>query len=113
MSGEANEEIAAWLAGELDEAGCARLRARLLADKGQLREYLRAVRFDQDLAALVKARDERQQHGYPSERISRHPPASAGRWLRPAALAALVALLVGGALLWWPRGSGQAATPSF
>ncbi|MBA2481014.1 MAG: FecR domain-containing protein [Planctomycetes bacterium] len=97
---DADELIDAHLQGRIDDDQRLRLRAWLLEDREHQREYLRAVRFEQDLTELVRARDTRREHGYPSTRLesahARRPRVLRGpsRWWSGAMVAAALVLML-------------------
>ncbi len=79
---------------------------RLVADPAYAAAWLRAARFEGDLAALVRSRAQRAEHGHPSVRrpvLRRRAPSARRRWLPAAVLAAVAVLALAIGLLAWPE----------
>lgn len=99
MSGPDDGLIDAWLDGELDDAGAERLRAWLGGDRGRMRELLLRGHERRELAAAIRERVARGQHGFADGPLDRRAARGRPRWTRAPFIAGAAATLAALVLL--------------
>lgn len=98
MAEDRDQQLAAYLAGELDAAGVAALEGWLRADRAHVERLVRAARLRVHLREVLAVAAPATA---PRRPMRRRPARPVAAW-RPWALAALVLVAIGGGWLAWP-----------